>query len=302
MNAHELSETYRSLKLRGAECVRAGRFEEAFQIYSEARGVVERIGDPELGYEAVANLSMVHLELGRTREAEAGLREIVLRSRNQDVVFGACYNLAVSLRKQGNHGRALAYASRAMEISRRRRAHPSRALVHNLLGNIYLGQSHLDPALKEYRRALAIRRREIGDNRFSVAILKENIGYCLLLKRQLRRGMKWITEALGLAEETGDRRCQADCLQDLAYAWMHAGNYEKAASNGAAALEAAIEGGYRDVEKNCYYLLGETAHLAGDGKTRDRWFNLLQTHYPDMPHLRDFLCAVDVSGMINLKA
>ena len=297
-----LRESYCSHAARGAEKVRRGLFHEALGEYIEAHDIARMIGDAELVFEALSNLSMVRLEIGEVRSAQKGLREIILRSRNERVVLGASYNLAVSLRKQGNFARAFSYARRAMEIAKRRREISSLAMCHNLLGNISLSQSLLDQALREYRRALALRRREKGDNRFSLAILKENIGYCLLLRRQLRRGVRWIEEALRLAEETGDRRCRTDCLQDLSYARMRLREYADAARLGEKALEMALAEGYADIEKNCYYLLGEIAHLVGDSERRDQFFNRLQKQYPEMPFLRDFLCAVDVSGIITLKA
>src|SRR5439155_22409915 len=116
----------------------------------------------------------------------------------------------------------------------------SLAMCHNLRGNSSLSQPLLDQALRQYRRPLALRRREKGDNRFSLAIRKENIGYCLLLRRQLRRGVRWIEEALRLAEETGDRRCRTDCLQDLSYASMRMVVYADAAGLGDKALEMAL--------------------------------------------------------------
>jgi tetratricopeptide (TPR) repeat protein len=294
-------EQYRLHARTGTEKIRQGHFQEALEEFTEARRLSRLTGDRELEFEATANISMVHLELGDPQAAQEGLREIILQSRNDRVIMGASYNLAVSLRKQSKYGRALFYARKAIQVAKKRREPSSLAMCHNLLGNIYLGQSVLDAALRSYRRALALRRRETTDNRFSIAILKENIGYCLILKRQFRRGIKWIEQALELASQTGDHRCQADCRQDLCYAYLLLADYPEATREGERALEVALAEGYKDIEKNCYYLLGEAAHLTGKNDLRDSYFDRLQKQYPEMPFLRDFLCAVDVSSIINLK-
>ena len=101
-----LRESYCSHAARGAEKVRQGLFHEALGEYIEAHDIARMIGDAEMVFEAISNLSMVRLELGEVRSAQKGLREIILRSRNERVVLGASYNLAVSLRKQGNFARA----------------------------------------------------------------------------------------------------------------------------------------------------------------------------------------------------
>ena len=301
MSREELLALYKSHAARGSEKVRQGQFREALADYEEASRLAQLAGDLDLVHLAASNLSMVRLELGDIREAQKGLREMILRSRDQRVVLGATYNLAVSLRKQGNYGRALTYAHRAMRIATQEGDISSRAMCHNLVGNIYLGRSLFDDALGEYHRALRLRTRQDGDHRFSVSILRENIGYCFLLKRQYRRGMRWIGQALRVSRETGDRRCQAECLQDLTYARLHLGDNAQASRAGESALDLALAEGYADIERNCYYLLGEIAHKTGDERTRDRYFGLLQKQYPEVPFLRDFLCVVDVSGIIALK-
>jgi tetratricopeptide (TPR) repeat protein len=244
---------------------------------------------------------MVYIQLGEDRKAEKGLREILLKSREPKARFGAAYNLAVSQRKQGRYGRAQFYATMAMESAIRLRDPSARAGCHNLFGNILMNQSFLDKALLEYRKALRIRRRQKGDVRFSTAILLENVGYTYLLKKKFRLGASLIARALALAEAVGARRCMAECHQDLCYALMQTGQYAEATATGELALQIAIENGYRDIEKNCYYLLGETAHLDGRTEERDQHFERLQSLHPELPFLRDFLCAFDLSDILTLK-
>ena len=110
-----------------------------------------------------------------------------------------------------------------------------------------------------------------------------------------------IARALELAMAVGARRCISECCQDLSYAKLQQGDYAVATEIGERALAIALESGYRDIEKNCYYLLGESAHLAGRIDERDQYFERLQSLHPELPFLRDFLCTFDLSEILTLK-
>lgn len=301
LTTHGLRHEYQTRQQGGIEKVRSGDFPGALGDFEAALALARQIGDVTLLHETQANVSMVYIQLGEEHKAEAGLREILLKSRDPKVLFGAAYNLAVCQRKQGRYGRAQFYARKAMENAGRIRNASNRAACRNLLGNILMNQSRLEEALDQYRRALRIRRRQKEDVRFSIAILLENIGYTYLLKKKYARGASMITKALALATAVGAKRCIAEGYQDLCYANMLMGRYAEATEMGERALALAREAGYRDVEKNCFYLLGETAHLDGRGEERDRHFQSLQSLHPELPFLRDFLCAFDLSDIITLK-
>ena len=296
-----LHEEYGLRHRTGVEAIRSGDFRTALEEFTAAEAISCEIGEPALQHEARANLSMVYIQMGEDRKAEAGLREILLNSREPRVRFGAAYNLAVSLRKQGRYGRARVYAQSAMDSALRVREASARAGCHNLIGNILMNQSMLDEALVEYRNALTIRRRQKGDVRYSIAIVLENIGYVWILKKRHRRGIGLILRALAIQTELGARRYICECYQDLCFAHMQLCEYGEATEFGDQALALARENGYRDIEKNCYYLLGETAHLAGRSEDRDRHFDRLQNLHPELPFLKDFLCAYDLSEILTLK-
>src|SRR6059036_1790424 len=140
---------YRRLYANGAEKVRAGDFSAALESFSAALAAARDLEDAVLQREAQANVAMVYIQLGEDRKAEKGLREILLKSHEPKVRFGAAYNLAVSQRKQGRYGRAQFYATMAMESAVRLRDPSARAGCHNLFGNILMNQSFLDEALVE---------------------------------------------------------------------------------------------------------------------------------------------------------
>jgi tetratricopeptide (TPR) repeat protein len=244
---------------------------------------------------------MVRIQMGDSRRGEAGLRSILLSATDARVAFGAAYNLAASLRRRGRHERALAFAARAMESARAIGSPEYLAPVHNLHGNILLNQGRLDEALGAYEQAVALRETQQTDVRFSRAILEDNFGYCLLLLGRLAEGIERIQRALALAEEVGDLRCRAECLQDLCYGLLVQGRFAEAAATGERSLHLAQEGRFADIAENCHYLLGEVGTRTNDHELRDRHFEHLQRLHPEIPFLRDFLCAVDVTGIITLK-
>lgn len=296
-----MSKIWREWNERAGAALRRGEFQEALEGYLRAREAAEESDDDAAIDKAELNLAMVRLQIGEPKRAEEGLRAILLRATDDRVAFSAAYNLAGSLRKQGRLDRALAYARRAMERASALEVPELVASVHTLLGNILLQQGELDGAMAEYETSLEIRVRREGDARFQRAILEENIGYCLLLQRRIPEGIARLDSALALAEEVGDARCRAECLQDLCYAHLLLEDPDRALEPGRAALVLAADGSFSDIEENCHYLLGEIGSRTGDTELRDRHFGHLQSLHPEVPRLREFLCAVDVTGIITLK-
>ncbi|HEX5045026.1 MAG TPA: tetratricopeptide repeat protein [Candidatus Polarisedimenticolaceae bacterium] len=294
-------DTYEAWSRAGADATRRGDFDAALSAYSRARAAAERDGDERQEQGAALNLAMVRLQTDSWRDADEGLREILLRATDPGVAYRAAYHLASSLRRQSRHERALSYARRAMERARELGTTEYLAPAHNLLGNIHLAQSRIEEALAEYRRSLALRLAQPEDTRFSQAILQENIGYCLLLLQQMPEGIAHLEEGLALSEEVDDKRCRAECLQDLCYGMLLTARYDLARERGEAALALAESQHYGDIRENCHYLLGEVGTRTGDADLRDDHLDRLQALHPELPFLRDFLSAVDITSVLSLK-
>ena len=288
-------------KERGHDALRRGAFDEALDAYQHAREAALEADDDDTIDRIDLNIATTRLQMGDARAAEEGLRTLLLRARDPRVAFTAAYNLAASLRRQGRLDRALSYARRAEERASEIGEVDVVAPVHTLLGNILLQQGRPEEARQSYESSLALRLTQPGDVRFQRAILEENLGYCLLLLGRHDEGRARIEKALELARQIGDRRCAAECLQDLCYAHLLTGEYPTAVEYGEQALAGAREGAYRDLEENCHYLLGELGSRTGDLEGRDRHFEALQSMHPEVPLLTEFLSAVDVTGIITLK-
>jgi tetratricopeptide (TPR) repeat protein len=287
---------------RGRRAYLRGQREDALTAYQSALEAADSTGDAALIQRAFCDVSSALLELGRPREAESGLRQIILRPHHPEAGWQATFNLAVALRRQGRLERAKRFADRALDAAQQLRAPRLVARSFNLLGNLALVDSHLDEALHHYRRALSLYCNCRGDYRRSISVLRDNLGYCLVLKQEYREGLKEIRTARAVAREISEPRVEAECLQDECYGLLRQKHLAKAETCGKRALRLAERHSYRDLRVNCYYLLGEIRHLRDDGAGRDVYFLKLQDMYPNLPFLRDFLCAFDVSGIINLKS
>jgi len=292
---------FKRLMRIGYALVRKSRFQAALERFQKARSMAARSHDRGLADKAIANRSMVLIEMGEYARAARGLKEIILRSRDGETICGAAYNLSISLRRQNQYQKACFYARLATEKSRLIADPNWIARCHNLTGNLHLVQSRLEPALKEYRKALAIRMKEKKLNEFGIGILRDNIGYCHLLLGQYQEGIREILAARALAEKVGNKRLVCDCCHDLAFGYMQVRKLELAEEQGERALKLAEEFRAKEIIKNCYYILGEINFLRGNEARRDRYFYLLQNMHPHLPFLRDFLCTFDVSNIIALR-
>ena len=293
--------SYSELTAEGQIFVRHGDFRRAIDNFEQAVRLAHDLDDSALLVKALCNLSTARLAAGDIKEAEKGLREILLRTRDPQTIFVTSSNLASALRKQGRHDRALMYARRAMRACEGLDNPAWKATIHNLIANIYMNMSYLDDAVAEYKYALSIGEKAGLGAQWPVDYIKENLGYCLLLKKRYRQGIAIILEALQIALNNGNSRCIAECYQDLSFAYMQIKEYPQARDHGEKALETANKNDYKDIQKNCFYLLGETHLLMGEDARSDEYFDRLQAYYPHLPVLKEFLRNFDVSNILNLK-
>lgn len=292
---------YSELTQAGTLQVRRGDFQQAAETFEQARLLATELEDQQLIFRAICNLSTARLSMGLIQEAEKGLREILLRSQDPQSIFVASSNLASALRKQGKLQKALFYAKRALRACETLDNSMWKSTCHNLIANIYMNMSYLDDAMAEYRFALELSQKAGLGTSYPIDYIKENLGYCTLLKKRYRQGIAIILEALQIALNNANIRCVAECYQDLSFAYMQLKELRRAEEYGEKALAIAAEKDYKDILKNCYYLLGEIYLLMGNDEKSDYYFDKLQALYPHLAVLKDFLRTFDVSNIINLK-
>jgi tetratricopeptide (TPR) repeat protein len=300
VNADRLARFWQLMQ-EGYALVQKSDLPEALKNFQKAFTLASSSRDQGLADKAAANRSMVLLEQGRYKKAAKGLREIILRSLDDETACGAAYNLSISLRRQGHYQKAFFYAKLAIDKARSLKDKNWIARCHNLSGNLHLMQSRFKLALGQYRKSLAIRKKEKPFNKFSAGLLQDNIGYCQLLLGRYKEGVKEILAARELSIEVGNRRGVCECSHDLAFGYMQLRMLDEAEKFGESALATAEELDCKEIIKNCYYILGEIYHLKGDEERRDLYFYQLQRMHPHLPFLRDFLCTFDVSNIIALR-
>ena len=299
--APDLVARYTELTAEGTLQVRRGEFRQAAEQFEASLQIARELNDPHLIHRAICNLSTARLSQGQIQEAEKGLREILLKSSDPNIMFIASSNLASALRRQGRLQKALLYAKRALRASDTIDNYTWKATCHNLIANIYMNMSYLDDAMAEYRFALALSQKGGLGTSYPVDYIKENLGYCSLLKKRYRQGIAIILEALQISLANGNTRCLVECYQDLCFAYMQLKELKRAEEYGEKALVIAAEKDYKDILKNCYYLLGEVNLLMENEERSDFYFDKLQEFYPHLPVLKQFLRTFDVSNIINLK-
>jgi len=292
---------YSELTAEGTLQVRRGEFRQAEEQFEGALQIARELNDQHLIHRALCNLSTARLSQGQIQEAEKGLREILLKSSDPNIIFIASSNLASALRRQGRLHKALMYAKRALRASETIDNYTWKATCHNLIANIYMNMSYLDDAMAEYRFALTLGQKGNLGTAYPVDYIKENLGYCSLLKKRYRQGIAIILEALQISLANGNTRCLVECYQDLCFAYMQLKELKQAEEHGEKALKIATEKDYKDIVKNCYYLLDKINLLMGNEDTSDHYFGKLQELYPHLATLKDFLRTFDVSNIINLK-
>src|SRR5438034_248868 len=89
----ELLDAYAGHRVRGIKKIRSGDYAAALAEFEAASALAARTGSAATQQEARANLSMIYIQMGEDRKAEAGLREILLNSESSRTRFGAAYNL-----------------------------------------------------------------------------------------------------------------------------------------------------------------------------------------------------------------
>jgi len=297
----DLIARYSELTTEGTLQVRRGDFRRAIESFEGAQRLAEDLQDPQLLVKAICNLSTARLAVGEIHEAERGLRQILLKTQDPQTIFVCSSNLASALRKQGRLEKALFYAKRALRACESLDNHEWKATCHNLIANIYMNMSYLDDAMAEYRFALSISQKAGLGTSYPIDYIKENLGYCLLMKKRYRQGIAIILEALQIALNNDNTRCVVECYQDLSFAYMQLKEFKRAEEFGEKALKIAAVQDYKDILKNCYYLLGEINLLMGNEERSDLYFDKLQELYPHLAVLKDFLRTFDVSNIINLK-
>src|SRR5687767_6705761 len=111
---------YEALRDQGLAAMTRGDLKVARRHLEAARRIAETLSgeSPGLLDQAEVNLAMVHVQAHDDGLAEKGLREVLLRSSNDDIVRLAAHCLAKILSHRNDHEKALRYARLSLERAR----------------------------------------------------------------------------------------------------------------------------------------------------------------------------------------
>lgn len=295
------TERYLRLTALGQRAFSRGQLERALRLFTAAEEEAKKSGDRELADRAFCNRCVVLLELDRLDSSVGELKHVLMRSRDPFTSWMAAYYTAQVYEAEGNLERALAYARRARELSEvcgdaRTRFHSA-----NQHGVLALRQSRFPEAADSFALALEL-APQVGVDALSVAIARDNLGYCLMCTGQSEEGLSLCQDAAATIEKLGSRQYLAEVYQDLCYGHLQLADFETALRLGQKALELAREFGYEDIERNVLMLLADAALDAGREELGEFYLRQLGRYYPDFRGMEQFFRAFNVREVINLKA
>jgi tetratricopeptide (TPR) repeat protein len=291
---------YEALRDRGERAVTRGDLAGARSLLERALALAEEIGDPDLRDRALCNLAALLVETGDGAPLMTGLRQVLMRNRDELNCYLAAYALARAHDLNQDYKKAIFYARIGLDRVQRLDMPQRSAMCHNLMGNLLLAESHLDEACAEYERALAL-TAELSP--LQLALLLDNVGYCRLLRGRHIEGFGLVFRSLRILRRLNARGYQRGPHISLAFGYLEIGRYHRAVRHGFAALRLAEEVGDDQTVKNALYLLGEAASEIGSPDDARRcWETLQRRFYPGQQRLADALMTVGVRRLLNLRA
>lgn len=295
---------FERLQACGQTAFERGSLQEAVELLSKALELAEATGDGQRIDLAFCNLSSARIVLDGDRPLDPSamnrLREILLRNQDLTNCFLAAYNLARIYELKKDSRKGLFYARIALDRSQLLGREVWIASSRNQIGNFLLAQSYFGEAAAEYQSALDLYPESAVERR---ALVRLNVGYSLVVRGELGTAYEVIYPALRELRRLGSVRGQMFAHLDLCFAHLEGRRYRDALRHGERGLELAESLGEVDAVKNGLYLLGQSSYLLGDEEAAGWYFSRLESEfYPGSTGISEFLMAVDVRKMINLRA
>jgi len=302
MTSHRLNHEYQMWRDRGIEASRLGHLEEARECVSTALDLAQGL-DETTRDRAFCNLVAIDIEVGETSDAFIPqLRAILTKHGDPENCRLAAYHLARAYDLRKEYQKALFYARVAMERSERIGLQRWIASSHNLMGNLLIAESRFDQGKEHLETALALMEDGDEDN-VQRARIRSNLSYCHFVQGDMDVGFREAFSGLRSIRREGAEFWEAFFHETLCFGYLELERLERAERHGRRALRLAQKYGHAHTIKNCLFLLGEVASTAGDTGAAHAYFSTLQhDFYPQHDFLPDFLLAVDVRGLVNLRA
>lgn len=282
------------LRQAGLSKVRQNRLEESLEDFDQALALA---GDPEIGELIRINKAGALIWLQREGPEVQALASVIMKRSNNRHVLLAAYNLANKFRLQSDAKRAGFYLNISLSAANDSGDAIWKPEILIALGAVAILDSRIDNAIEHYEEALALFGDPTG-HELSIAFANQSLGYSLLMKGRFADGISLIHQAVDEMKQAGGQAFLAESYIDLCFGYLETEDLEQARVFGEMGLQIATE--VRQV-RNGHYLLGEVAYKSGDLESAQTHFSKLGQFYPDFPHIVDFLLAIDLRSMVNLK-
>jgi tetratricopeptide (TPR) repeat protein len=279
-----------------------GEFSPALAVYDRALEAANATNDPAFVDWMFVCRAAAAAEVGPADKELVELKRILLRTRDEQTAFRAAYSTAWVYEQKKDRAKAMFYARLAQ---RHAAAIGDVRLVsscENQLGDILAADSRFEEAAEAYRGALSRTKAEAPLFSIARAQWTDNLGYCLLSLDRVPEGLALVHDALDTLEREDARGFTVYPLMDLCFGYLKSNRFAEARWFGEEGLARVAAASDLPAEKNLFYLLGETCHLAGDDGAARGYFDRLASHYPEFRNLRAYLEVFDFRNVINLRS
>lgn len=291
---NDVVRTAEELRLEGMARIRANELEASLPLFDQAMELAE---SEELRELITINKAGALIWMEKSGAEVQALPRIIMRRRNTRHLYLAAYNLCYRHMLAKELERASFYGRVALEAAEAGAGPASVANVRVLLGNIATFDSRNAEAIEHYEAVLGITSADDA-TAMTRAFALQNLGYCYLLDERSAEGVDLIHQAIDAMTACGASGHVAESFIDLCHGYLDLEQLEEARTWGELGLAHATE--VRQV-RNAHYLLGEVNYKLGDTAAAEAHFSELATHYPDFPHLKNLLFAIDLRSMVNFK-
>lgn len=292
---------YELLRDRAVVSFSRGEVQAAHELFKQSLERAIATGDERTIDRAFCNLAAVKIEIGQISDCDLiRLREILMRNIDPELCRLAAYWLARAHELKKGYKKALFYARISLDRATALGRQDWIASSYNTLGNILIAESYFEQARLDYEQALAMLQPGRSLER---ALILDNLGYCRTVEGHTTEGFRYLYESLRTIRALGAYGYEHLPRIDLCFAMLEVGRYRTAYRHGLIALKIANLVKDDGTAKNALYLLGEAANLANDTREARAHFRTLQERFfPNDRYLPDFLLAIDVRKLINLRA
>jgi tetratricopeptide (TPR) repeat protein len=282
-----------------------GRVERAFSVYQEAYQLAAGDSLPIRRDEAQVGMAAALIEMGRPLEAERGLRQILLAANSTRLRWYTSYQLSRIASEKTETDRALFFAFRCLALAQELAIASFLVASHNRIANLLIFQSDFSRARQHYERALAL-IPPVSVERFYEAVrtaLYDNLGYCLVVLGEALDGLVFLHRAEQRSRQDGTRHLLPEIEQDLAYGYLHLGDFIRARGHAERALDEAQAQRSARVEKNVLVVLCQIHIALGEKDGRYQgYLSRLGRFFPGIGDLERMMREFDFVNAINFRA